>query len=376
MDNLLLAEADKALQIAKINLLTMKKSSFISTIAYNLKYQWDETISTAAVDGVTVYVNPQFFLDANKEKRIFVVAHEAWHVALNHLFRGVGKIQKIYNEAGDYVINQLLKDAVPAYEMWDWVLQDDKYRNLSTNQVYDLLLTEPPPEDKSNKMSNDIKEPAKENKEKVEQQVKEIIIKAATLEAITNPEGGNLPKEIKRQIDELINPELPWESILDRFLTDVVKDDYSWKRPNKRFAPEFYMPTMYSHGLGHLVVAIDTSGSVSKIQLTEMLSEIIEIKDKFNPKLLTIIDCDNRINHIHEVTEDTNILDLEFTGGGGTSFEPVINYCKENEPQALLYFTDLYARDITEEQTYPVIWLCYSQHKESTIGETIYYKPK
>jgi len=125
MDNLLLAEADKALQIAKINLLTMKKSSFISTIAYNLKYQWDETISTAAVDGVTVYVNPQFFLDANKEKRIFVVAHEAWHVALNHLFRGVGKIQKIYNEAGDYVINQLLKDAVPAYEMWDWVLQDD-----------------------------------------------------------------------------------------------------------------------------------------------------------------------------------------------------------------------------------------------------------
>lgn len=69
-----------------------------------------------------------------------------------------------------------------------------------------------------------------------------------------------------------------------------------------------------------------------------------------------------------------DIMDLEFKGGGGTRFGPVFEYCDTIEPEALLYFTDLHAPAITEQPQYPVLWLCYSDHKPAEIGNTIYYK--
>ena len=383
-----ISEAQKALDKAKVGLI-LQQAWFLSTIAFSLKYVWDDTQPTAWTDGLTVGINPQFFLDSSPKERIFVIAHESWHVALSHLIRVGNKIPKLYNDAGDYVINQLLHEA--HYTMYDWVLRDDKYKGMSTNQVYDLLQKNPPPpqpkqpggnapggkngekgKGSGNKMEGDIRK-SKAPKSEVETFIKELIVKAATRSKINGEAAGAIPGEIVRAIEELINPVLPWETILDRFLTSMVKDDYTWRRPNKRFMPDFFFPTQFSPALGPLTIAIDTSGSISKKQLQEILSEIEFIRDKFKPETLTILDCDYRIHNIHTVSPEDSILDLKFSGGGGTSFTPVINYCDENPTQALLYFTDLHASQIETAPEYPVIWLCYSKHKEAPIGETIYY---
>jgi len=38
----------------------------------------------------------------------------------------------------------------------------------------------------------------------------------------------------------------------------------------------------------------------------------------------------------------------------------------------LIYFTDLYALQLTEEPTYPIMWICNSEHDPAPFGETIY----
>ena len=103
-----------------------------------------------------------------------------------------------------------------------------------------------------------------------------------------------------------------------------------------------------------------------------MLSEIQGIQQVFNPEAMTIIDCDSQIHQIHEIDQNTNIMDLQFAGGGGTRFQPVLDYVEKHPTQALIYFTDLEGEGNLSEVDYPVIWVCTSEHEPSNIGETIY----
>ena len=87
---------------------------------------------------------------------------------------------------------------------------------------------------------------------------------------------------------------------------------------------------------------------------------------------MTIIDCDAVIHTIHEVNQNTEIMDLKFSGGGGTAFQPVLDYVEQNPTQALVYFTDLYGEEELEPVNYPILWICNSDHEPATIGETVY----
>ena len=104
-----------------------------------------------------------------------------------------------------------------------------------------------------------------------------------------------------------MNPKLPWQVILSKFLDRKIKENYSWARRNRRYVSSIYMPSLYSEGLGNLTFAIDTSGSIEDDELQEMLSEIQGIQQVFNPETMKIIDCDSTIHEIHEIDQSTNI---------------------------------------------------------------------
>jgi len=65
-------------------------------------------LDTAATDGECVYYNPKFFDSLDEQQRIFLYAHEVMHVAFNHILRSKGRNPKIWNQATDAVINQML----------------------------------------------------------------------------------------------------------------------------------------------------------------------------------------------------------------------------------------------------------------------------
>jgi len=408
----------KALDKAKIGIM-LNGSVFLSTIAFSMKHSFNEKCPTARTDGKQIEYNPTWFKELTPPQRVALIAHEAWHTALMHMLREGDRDPRLYNRAGDYVINQLLVD--DGFELPPDGCQDDRFRDMSTNQVYDIIYKEQEKADESNQdviytldlngdgdgegegngkkdepqddsgdgKSDEEKEQDAKNKgsgskskpnkqqqkQELEAHIKSILVKATTQSHIHNENPGNIPGEVLRHLDDLINPKLPWRDILQRFLTEKIKDDYSWQRPNKRFMPDFYLPTQYSETLSHVTIAIDTSGSITDDELRAILSEIQYIRDMFKPQRMTILDCDRVIHNIYEVDDTTHILDLKFSGGGGTSCFPVFNYIEEHPTTALIYFTDLYLTPYNKEVDYPVLWIVYDNPlAKVNVGEITHYK--
>ena len=355
---------------AKVELMT--RSAFISTIALSLNHVITPETRTADVNGLTVRYNPEFIKKQTVPQFAGLMAHECWHVAFQHLARRGSRDPIIWNCAGDYIINYMLTEA--GFEIPTGGLMDHKYNNeWSTDQVYDELIKE-----KADFNTNELMLDLREDKDvqddlSINSPVTNIIVRAKTQAEISGEAArGLIPDEILRRIDQLLNPKLPWQVILSKFLDRKIKENYSWARRNRRYISSIYMPSLYSEGLGNLTFAIDTSGSIEDDELQEMLSEIQGIQQVFNPETMKIIDCDSTIHEIHEIDQSTDIMSLKFHGGGGTSFQPVLNYVNENPTQALIYFTDLEGETELDDIDSPIIWICTSDHEPSKIGETVY----
>lgn len=384
-------DIERALSKSKIGIITTG-THFLSSITFSMQHVMDESINTADVDGKIVRYNPNFFMKLPPTGRIFVMAHESWHVALNHLGRTGTKDHELYGKAADYVINlilvtagfimpkvtiEMLKNAPPGSDIKEGDnlgLLNYRFEGMSTDEVYEILKKEDPP--KPTMMDGDLRPASSpEEAKEIQESIKQNIVKAIARSKLSGTdEPGSIPGEIQRLIHKLLNPKLPWETLLRRFLIEVVKNDYTWKRPNKRFFPDFILPSQHSNSLGHLALVIDTSMSFTDKQATAALSEIRYIHRLFKPSKLTVMTCDARIHDIYEIGPNDRVDDLKFNGGGGTRFEPVFKHFEKKPPQALIYFTDLYANPITKQPKYPVIWICSSQHTPALIGRTIYLK--
>ena len=356
---------------AKIELMT--RSAFISTIALSLRHVITDATATADVNGTTIRYNPEFLKGQTVIQFAGLMAHECWHVAFQHLARRGDRDPIIWNCAGDYIINHMLTKA--GFEIPTAGLLDKKYGDgWSTDSVYDDLMKEKKDFNTANLML-DLREGDDGDKDgpTLDSAVTNIIVRARTQAQMGGKQiRGEIPDEILRILDELLNPKLPWQVILQKFLDQRVHEEYSWARKNRRYPSDTYMPSLHSYGLGHLTFAIDTSGSIDDGELQEMLSEIKGVQQVFNPEHMTIIDCDSTIHQVHTIDQTTDILSLEFHGGGGTSFQPVLDYVEEHPTQALIYFTDLHGETHLDPVNYPVLWICNSDHEPATIGETVY----
>lgn len=371
-----MTDAEKALSKAKTRLM-LGAGKFIASVAVQLNHKIDNSVPTAATNGKEVLYNEEFLMALTPEERIGLIAHESWHVAFLHIARRQERDPVVWNYAGDFVINgEIKKDSILLPEPH---LFDQKYEGMSTEAVYDLLIEDPPemPEGLVMDIIGEDEAMTEAEGKQLEQDIQEILVKAVTQARMEN-DAGSIPREIARVVDELINPRLDWKQLLERFVSTSTKDDYSWKRPNRRFFPQMHLPAAYSEQVDHIMVAIDTSGSVNEEMMTEMLAEIKNIFELFAPRLMTIMDCDYEIHNIHEVDDGEEILSLTFSGWGGTSFLPVLEYAKQHNPTVVLYFTDLYAEHIPEdcEYDFPLMWICYSDHEPQGYGETIYYESK
>lgn len=350
--------------LAKTGLL-MKQAYFISTILFNLKINFSEDIPTAATNGRSIQLNPNFWDSINKKEKIFLLAHECYHIAFEHLLRRGDRDPAKFNMAGDYVINNLLDNS--GYEFIKGGCLDHDWDDLCTEEIYNLLPE--PPED----YDCDCLEPSEGDKEALEEEMQDIIIKAYTESIAQGEKAGAIPSEIIREINKLLNPKLPWQSILNRFMNDKTKEDYSWIKPNKRYLPEFYLPSLYSEKLPSIAIIIDTSGSINMDLLTEFLSEIEYINLEMNPSKITMLCFDTRLHNIQDIEEGESILDYKVQGHGGTDIDPVLDWVKENLPTLSIIFTDGYF--YSYKDTLPdseVLWAIYNNDTfEAQCGDVI-----
>jgi len=171
---------------------------------------------------------------------------------------------------------------------------------------------------------------------------------------------GHLPGYLERLVGEMKKAKQDWREILRRFVDQANNFDYSWMRPDRRFATApFILPGTIKEGVNHIAVAIDTSGSISDSILATFRAEVQSMLDEGACEKITVIYCDARVHTTEEFSMGDN-LEFRPVGGGGTDFAPVWSWLQNNKQDitAVVYFTDLYG-NFGKEPEWPVLWAAY-----------------
>ena len=106
------------------------------------------------------------------------------------------------------------------------------------------------------------------------------------------------------------------------------------------------------------LIAIDSSGSVDKVLLTQFISEVESIMEIFGSYSIDLAVCDDRIRSTYHF-ENGESMQYSLSGGGGTDFTPVFEWIESlsSAPKSLLYFTDLEGKFPPYEPSYEVVWV-------------------
>lgn len=375
--------APEALSRAKIKLMLKKDVAFFATLILQTPVYWvtADEVDTAATNGINLYINPDFFLGLDPEERLFLILHEIMHNVYNHNTRRGFRDPDTWNEAADYVINDELIQR--NFKMPKGGLHNVDYRDMSADEVYEILM------DRKNKGGHnqpspwpDLKEPqangsgnqsptggsgsqsssmTQPTAEEIEEHNKNLLTQATQASQMAGDKPGIVPGSLQRELDDLLYPKLPWDIILQKFLFSLSKDDYSWRKPNRRFISQgIILPSLYSEGIGKIDFAIDTSGSVSREDFNRFISEIGYVFQRFNPKEIGIMQFDSVLQSNDKVVSMQDFMKLEFQGGGGTQIEPVLEAYKESSAKALIVLTDGYLYHGEElDPKKPVVWCVY-----------------
>lgn len=326
---------------SKIKLMLKGSEAFLSTLILALDTKVEEGIGTACTDGIQIMFDPEFVRGLNDDELIFLVAHETWHVAFMHMCRVGGRNFQKWNCAADYVINLMLVNS--GYSMIQGGLLDKKYLNLSAEEVYDLLPEELP----ENPLDGDFQEAGDSpmqggasnmSAEEVEHKIQDAIIKSAIAAQMSN-QAGSIPGSIAKLVNEILNPQLPWQVILSNYMSTKSKAEKSWSRRNKRFRTT-YLPSRLSESMGNVNIYVDASGSVKTEEFTAYISEMHDIRESLKPDIMKVISFDTALKE-EFVMEKGEELAVNFTGGGGTCISPVIKHAEQQEDvDVSIIFTD------------------------------------
>ena len=366
---------DIALSKAKIQLMARPDSAFFTTIAFSLIHEFSEATDTARTNGKRIQYNPKFFMDLNHEERIFLILHESMHCAYLHMDRAQAYDPRKFNIAADHVINLQLLDR--GFKMPKVGLADSQYRGLSTEEVYNLL-----PENPNNGgggsgvpgFGADLELP-EGSTEQLQNDIQDILVRASIQSKMAGDKPGTIPGDVQIFLDRLLNPKLPWNRILQKYLQAFAKNDYSFKKPNRRFFPQHFLPSLYGQNLMNIAVAVDTSGSVSDEEFNRFVTETHSILRMMKPEKITVVQFDTKIKSVDEVRNVRQLMGINFTGRGGTQIEPVIDWANTHKPQLLLVFSDGYFRFYGPQTKCNTLWMIHDNPQfQAPFGKVIHYE--
>jgi predicted metal-dependent peptidase len=366
MDPVLDRKVREKLITARVGLLL--KASFFGNLATRLKLvNADEWCGTAATDGRHFYYNSRFIEMLRPKEIEFLFGHEVLHCVYDHFGRRNEREPQIWNIANDYCVNaDLVEHKVGEKITSVPCLFDPKYKGLSSEEVYDEIMKNVKKislDDLVNQMLDEHLDGegdgegngdgdnkgkgrprlSEEEKRQIRDEIKEAMLAAAQ----TVDGAGNIPAGVRRMIKDLTEPQLNWRELLRMNLESTIKADYTWMRTSRKgWHMDAVMPGQKPDEMIDIAVAIDTSGSIGEAMLKDFLSEIQGIMDSFPAYKIHIVSFDTDVYNPKQYDSENldSMIDYDPQGGGGTDFECVWNYFKEQEiqPRRLIMFTDGY----------------------------------
>ena len=335
------------------------------------------------------------------------VVHENYHKGLCHCsfyepYRK--KDPQVFNMAGDYVINLIIKDENPPEPNYpkgfcaigDGWLIDEQYRDMSVVEVFNSLYEDKdqgqgkfdpdnndgtpqsgetfdshvfdpnvsPQGDEPEAGGDD--EPlggypalSDDEKKTVSQEIKDALRQG---ELVAGKVGGKGHNKI---IEDLLKPQINWRTVLRDYIATTCEGDTenTYNRLHRRFIGRgIVMPSTYDEQVGELLLANDLSYSCWNI-LPYFMTEVQQIVSTVRPECARVMYWD------HEVQGDELFVGEEIdalvqntkpVGGGGTVPACVPNHLRDNKlsPQCAIVFTDgeVYAKNDWGTWDCPVLW--------------------
>ena len=343
--------------VARVGLLL--RHPFFGNMATRLKIQdGSKWCKTAATDGRSIFFNREFFEKMPSKEIEFVIAHEILHNVFDHMARREGRNPKIFNIATDYCVNgQLVRDRIGTPVSNFQMYHDQKYYGYSAEQIYDeiyenmseemlnalgKLLDEHIDWEQSDGSGSDRPVYSKGELKAIRDEVIE-----ATMQAAQTAGAGNTPAGVARLLKDFTEPKMNWREILRQQIQSVIRNDYSFMRPNRKgWHMNAVLPGTNFAETIDICVALDMSGSIGDEQAKDFLSEIKGIIEEYKDFKLKLWCFDTAVYN-EEDFDSYNADDFpnyEIAGGGGTDFDVNWAYMKDREitPKKFIMFTDGY----------------------------------
>lgn len=336
---------------------------FFASILLRLERVRDEKCETMWTDGKRLGWSPKFVATLTHDELVGVLAHEVAHVAGLHPWRRGHRDPYAWNIACDQVVNQIVTEA--------GMRLPQKHIPPVAGKAAEELYQAPPPGGGGQGAggqdpggcgevrvpTNDQGQQLSEAEMHTQEAEAKVMVAAAASQA---KKMGKLPAGLERLVEQTLEPRVPWKEILSRFVDAHARTDYSFTRPNKRYAyAGFMLPSLWHHHIGNVIMAADTSGSIDQQMLQEVASEIIGCMELFAERgtavELPVLWCDTKV-YPQLVSEPE---ELKPKGGGGTAFSPVFAWVKKqgDAPAGLVYVTDGECNDFGPPPEYPVLWI-------------------
>lgn len=365
-------------QLARVSKHFFIQEPFYGFFLLGMKKVFTKELPTAAVGpdkeslGVTLYINPEFWDSLKIEQKYAILKHELLHLILFHVYMLNTKLheQKKFNIAADIEVNQHIDQTIlksfsaKLIFLEDFVQYLPKENDLNMKGLlwYYNRLNLPEQfvhEDASHDKWGQFSDLGEAEKDIIKSKIEHTIAEAYN--NISEKDRGSLPGSVKELVEKmLMNKQFfNWKSYLKNFIggsTETYTKRSRYK-PSKRFDDAASIKVKFRK---KVLVAIDTSGSVSSPELTEFLSVIHTIHNNGNH--VDIIQCDTQLAE-QVIPYKRNLQELMIFGRGGTTFDPPIEYLNKHARDycSLIYFTDGEAPCPKIKPAKPVLWVLSPQ---------------
>lgn len=364
---------EQRLTAVTLDIMRHPQFALMSGVVCAGKTQVEDTMPTAATDGLDVWYGRNFMMQQSMEQVRWVVLHENFHKALKHCTHATDIVKQYpdeSNRAQDYEINLMIFDMDPLETFARRpagisILFDEKYRGMSWMQILRLLLKEkkegksggnasqgkPFDEHRSGKRSP-------QEDQAVEKAIDDALRQGKILSTHAGGSGGGA------KIDgHAVQRDTDWRAALAQFVTGIIAgEDFSrYNPPNKRMLPlGVIMPSHFSQASGGFIVAGDTSGSMAGVYPV-LMGEIARICQTAQPEYVRMLWWDTKVRGEQYFTaanyEGIGKL-LKPAGGGGTTPSCVVRYVAEKQykPKAIIWLTDGVFFSSPADTQVPQLW--------------------
>lgn len=370
-------EAITKLEKATVSLCRHPETCAYSGVMLMGKTTVVNDIPTACTDGVNERYSASFLMQLPMREVRAIKLHEGLHKVLKHTVRGLPwwkKNPKLANMAADYVVNDIivnLKDK-EFIELPKGALIDPAFHGWSFPEVFRALEKEQEEKEKKGQgQGNERGDPLDEHdmshaQEMSEEEAKEYVQQVNEAIHQGGLLAGRFGNTLPRTVLDSAVPETDWTTTLREFVSSLAhgEDEHTYRKFDKRLIlDDVIVPGVIGEKVGDIVVAGDTSSSITQEILSEVAAEIQALCEQVRPDALRVLwwDTDVRKEQVFTPESFSGIRKLlKPLGGGGTRVSCVSEHMVKRgyKCDCLIVLTDGYVEsEIDWKVTAPTLWL-------------------